>query len=73
MADDMTGDLAGFEDQIDEVDSDIDALTAKYREIAAERGEPAAFALILDTVKEAVMSSPAVIAAGAVRRLARSG
>jgi hypothetical protein len=72
MTDDLTGDLGRFDEQIDEVDSDLDALTAKYREIAVERGEVAAFALILDTLKEAVMLSPAVIAAGAVRRLARS-
>lgn len=70
MTDDLTGDLARFDEQIDELDADIDALTAKYREIAAERGELAAFALILDSLKDAPLLSPALVAAGAVRRLA---
>ncbi len=72
MTDDLTGDLARFDEQIDELDRDLDALTMKYREIAADRGELAAFALILDTLKEAPMLSPALVATGAVRRLARS-
>ena len=71
MTDDSTRDLASFDEQIDELDSDLDALTAKYRQIADDRGELAAFALILDTIKEAPLLSPALVAAGAVRRLAR--
>jgi hypothetical protein len=72
MADDLTGDLARFDEQIDELDSDLDALVAKYRQIADDRGELAAFARILDGIKEAPLLSPALVATGAVRRLARS-
>jgi hypothetical protein len=72
MADDLTGDLARFDEQIDELDSDLDALVAKYRQIADDRGEMAAFARILDGINEARLLSPALVATGAVRRLARS-
>jgi len=73
MTDDFTtGDVARFDQQIGELDRDLEALTAKYREIAAEHGELAAFTDILARLNEAALTPPAVVAAGAARRLARS-